>query len=103
MQSIISSIYCNDLLSPLKKLSSERQHRKNDEKSLCSTSIYRDILFLTCKVVGRSNIDLNAFDKQYTSAYGRQERNNKHMRPQDRPLSVGSIYCRQYFKPLYLP
>lgn len=103
MQSVVSSIYCNDLAVPLKKLALERQQNltKNDEQ-YCSMSIYREILFLTCKAVGRSNIDLNAFDKEYASAYSRQERFNLH-KPQDGPLNLGSIFCRQYFKPLQLP
>lgn len=103
MQSVVSSIYCNDLSIPLKKLASERQQaQRNTNEKLCCMSIYREILFLTCKAVGRNNTDLNAFDKQYLIAFGRQER-NIICSPQDRPLNINSIYCRQYFKPLQLP
>ncbi|KAK9754949.1 uDENN domain [Popillia japonica] len=108
MKSIIDSVHCNDLLDPLKKLALERQrnqkHPTEGNISCVSQSIYRDILFLTCKAVGRSNIDPNVFDKEYATAFSRiSERNNKLYGPQDRPLTVGSVFCRQYFKPLLLP
>lgn len=110
MKSIIDSVHCNDLLDPLKKLAVERQKPQKptqDEKNntnCVSQSIYRDILFLTCKAVGRTNIDLNVFDKEYATAFSRiSERSNKLYGPQDRPLTIGSVFCRQYFKPLLLP
>lgn len=109
MKSIIDSVHCNDLLDPLKKLALERQRSQKQPNegtnvNCVSQSIYRDILFLTCKAVGRSNIDPNVFDKEYATAFSRiSERNNKLYGPQDRPLTVGSVFCRQYFKPLLLP
>ena len=110
MQTILSSIHCNDLVDPLKRLALERhriqKEKMHDQKSITfiSQSIYRDILFLTCKALGRANIDLNAFDKEYTTAFARiPERNKDLYAPNDRPMTVCSIYCRQYFKPLSLP
>ncbi|XP_025833553.1 C-myc promoter-binding protein isoform X2 [Agrilus planipennis] len=105
MQTIISNVHCNDLLEPLKRLASERQRLQKARSGPADRthSIYRDILFLVCKVVGRSNVDLNAFDREYLIAYGRlPERTSKLYKPQDRPLSVGAAYCRQYFRPLNL-
>ncbi|XP_031337524.1 DENN domain-containing protein Crag-like isoform X3 [Photinus pyralis] len=103
MQSILLGVHSNDLLEPLKRLGMERQKIQKVRGIDRTHSIYRDILFLACKALGRSNIDLNAFDKEYALAFSRlPERNSKLYRPQDRPLSLGSSYCRQYFKPLSL-
>ncbi|KAF5279524.1 hypothetical protein FQR65_LT03346 [Abscondita terminalis] len=103
MQSILVGVHSNDLLEPLKRLGMERQKIQKVRGVDRTHSIYRDILFLACKALGRSNIDLNAFDKEYALAFSRlPERNNKLYRIQDRPLSLGSSYCRQYFKPLSL-
>ncbi|KAK4881396.1 hypothetical protein RN001_004715 [Aquatica leii] len=103
MQSILVGVHSNDLLEPLKRLGMERQKIQKVRGLDRTHSIYRDILFLACKALGRANIDLNAFDKEYALAFSRlPERNNKLYRAQDRPLSLGSSYCRQYFKPLSL-
>ncbi|XP_022900538.2 DENN domain-containing protein Crag isoform X1 [Onthophagus taurus] len=111
MKTIIDSVHCNELLDPLKKLAIERNKKKSPrihEESTpihyISASIYRDILFLTCKAVGRANMDLNAFDKEYAVAYSRLPEKHKGLYgPLDAPLTIGAIYCRQYFKPLSLP
>lgn len=107
MQSIISSVYTSDLEGPLKRLAMERQkiRNMNEDKTFGVTySIYREILFLACKAVGRHNIDLNEFDKVYTATYYRvTERNNALYCPQDRPINISTLYCRQYFRPLSLP
>lgn len=107
MQSIVVAVYTNDLEGSLKRLANERQkfHSQTDQKLFGNThSIYRDILFLACKAVGRANIDLNEFDKVYSSAYHRiVERNSDLYKPQDKPLTVSALYCRQYFRPLSLP
>ncbi|XP_018574425.1 DENN domain-containing protein 4C isoform X2 [Anoplophora glabripennis] len=98
MQQIINYIRVNDLVEPVKILSEERQSASN-----ASNSIYRDILFLACKALGRAQIDINTFDKEYTNAYSRvAERQNK-LGPQDKPINLSSLYCRQYFRPLILP
>lgn len=104
MQKLIASVRCNDLLEPLKRLATERQKlQANQERSDKTHSLYRDILFLACKVWGRTNIDLAVFDKEYMQAYERlPDRNTQLYRMQDRPLAAGAIYCRHYFKPLTL-
>ncbi|XP_017770333.1 PREDICTED: DENN domain-containing protein 4C isoform X2 [Nicrophorus vespilloides] len=109
MQGVVNSVHCNDLSDPMKKLASERQKTLRSQEDRCisintNRSIYRDILFLTCKAIGRSSIDLNVFDKEYSSAYSRiPDRSAKLYGIQDGPLSLGSVYCRQYFKPLLIP
>lgn len=67
MQQIINYIRVNDLIEPIKSLVQEREQSPDCPKY----SIYRDILFLACKVLGRSQIDINAFDKEYTNSHTR--------------------------------
>lgn len=98
MQQIINYIRVNDLVEPVKILSEERQSATNP-----FNSIYRDILFLACKALGRAQIDINTFDKEYTNAYSRVAERQNSLGPQDRPISLSSLYCRQYFRPLALP
>ena len=88
----------NDLVEPLKSLAGERENARN-----MSNSVYRDILFLACKALGRAQIDINAFDKEYTNAYSRVAERQNRLGPQDKPISLISLYCRQYFRPLTLP
>lgn len=100
MQQIINYIRVNDLVEPLKILANGREINNSHNKF---TSLYRDVLYLACKALGRAQIDINAFDKEYTNAYYRiVERQNKFF-SQDRPISLNSLYCRQYFQPLLLP
>lgn len=111
MQNIISYIRLNDLTEPIKLLVAERE--KLVKEILCNNKIpyplYRDILFLACKALGRGQVDLNMFDKEYFSSYTRltERLENKSfikcVRKQDKPICLNSLYCRQYFKPLTLP
>ncbi|CAH1134526.1 unnamed protein product [Ceutorhynchus assimilis] len=99
MQQIINFIRVNDLMEPIKSLANEREQTSARK---IANSIYRDILFLACKALGRSQIDINAFDKEYTTAYSRYcERATLEV--QDKPINLSSLYCRQYFRPLLLP
>ncbi|XP_050303114.1 DENN domain-containing protein Crag isoform X2 [Anthonomus grandis grandis] len=99
MQQIINFIRVNDLMEPIKSLVMEREPVGTKK---VANSIYRDILFLACKALGRAQIDINAFDKEYTNAYSRYcERNTLEV--QDKPISLNALYCRQYFRPLLLP
>lgn len=104
MQNVIGSVRCNDLLEPLKRLATERQKHQAIRGIDKTHSIYRDMLFLVFKALGKSNIDLVAFDKEYKNAFDRlPERSSKLYRHQDRPLSIAAICCRHYFKTLSLP
>ncbi|KAL1505338.1 hypothetical protein ABEB36_004927 [Hypothenemus hampei] len=97
MQQIINFIRVNVLEEPIKYLSEEREQNAK----AVPISIYRDILFLACKALGRSQIDINAFDKEYTLAYYRYC--DRSLQIQDRPINLSALYCRQYFRPLLLP
>ncbi|XP_043933792.1 C-myc promoter-binding protein [Protopterus annectens] len=65
--------------------------------------LYREILFLSLVALGRENIDIDAFDREYKLAYD-------HLTPAqvkstqncDRPPSTGVIECRRTFGEPYL-
>lgn len=104
MQQVIASIRCNDLLTPIKRLANERhklKHRGVDR----THSIYRDILFLAFIAIGRSNIDLISFHREYAAVFDKltEKECNTYYRSQDLPPSSAAIFCRAYFKPLMLP
>lgn len=104
IQQVISSIRCNDLLTPVKRLATERyklKHRGVDR----THSIYRDILFLASTAIGRTNIDLAQLNREYASVFDKltELECNKLYRSQDLPPSPAAICCRAYFKPLMLP
>uniref|UniRef100_A0A182PR40 UDENN domain-containing protein n=1 Tax=Anopheles epiroticus TaxID=199890 RepID=A0A182PR40_9DIPT len=104
MQQIIASIRCNDLLTPVKRLANERQklkHRGVDR----THSIYRDMLFLAFIEIGRADIDLISFHREYAAVFDKltEKECNTFYRSQDLPPSSTAIFCRAYFKPLLLP
>ena len=59
MQHVVSNIMCNDTMTPIKAILSERQRRKNKIRLARGQmhSLYRDILFLSFVALGRNNID----------------------------------------------
>uniref|UniRef100_A0A0A9WC26 C-myc promoter-binding protein n=3 Tax=Lygus hesperus TaxID=30085 RepID=A0A0A9WC26_LYGHE len=98
MEKVISYLQCNDLVEPLKFLAVERQKLKGRGHSL-----YREILFLGITALGRENIDQGIFDKEYQLAYDKlPDKDPKLYLRCDQPISLGSIYCRQTFRPLDL-
>lgn len=99
MQQIINFIRVSDLAEPVRTLAKDRKDEVNNK---CN-SIYRDILFLACRVLGRAQIDINTFDKEYAAAYSRATERQNKLYPQDKPISLSALYCRQYFRPLTLP
>lgn len=99
----MTSIRCNDLTEPLKRLAEERQ--KLEQKGVQRMhSIYRDILFLALIVAGQSSIDFGAFHREYANAYERlNEKECKNLfKNYDAPTSQTVICCRHYFKQLLL-
>ncbi|XP_050331360.1 DENN domain-containing protein Crag isoform X2 [Bactrocera neohumeralis] len=104
IQQIISAIRCNDLLTPVKRLANERHKLQNNGVNR-THSIYRDILFLALTAIGRSNVDLATFHREYASIFDKLTEKECKMfyRNQDLPPSAATIFCRAYFKPLLLP
>ncbi|KAG5671963.1 hypothetical protein PVAND_002128 [Polypedilum vanderplanki] len=104
IQQIISSIRCNDLSTPVKKLANERNKLKNRGVER-THSIYRDILFLAFVAIGRENIDVQAFHREYAAVFEKltmieQKENLYHS--QDLPPTSSALFCRAFFKPLLL-
>lgn len=105
MQNIISYIRLNNLSDPMKNLANEREKLMSEvsKDNKIYFSVYRDMLFLVCKALDRSQVDLNIFDREYFQAHSRlTERELKLFHQQDKPMCLNSLYCRQYFKPLSL-
>ncbi|XP_017852786.1 DENN domain-containing protein Crag isoform X4 [Drosophila busckii] len=104
IQQIISAIRCNDLATPLKRLANERHKLKNNGVER-SHSFYRDILFLALTAIGRANVDLATFHREYAAVFDKltERECNMYYRNQDLPPSASTIFCRAYFRPLLLP
>uniref|UniRef100_A0A5S6K7Z7 Ran-binding protein 9 n=1 Tax=Xenopus tropicalis TaxID=8364 RepID=A0A5S6K7Z7_XENTR len=61
-------------------------------------SLYREILFLSLVALGRENIDIDVFDREYKTAYERltpEQLNCTQIC--DRPPSIGVMECRKTF------
>lgn len=105
IQQIISSIRCNDLMTPVKKLANERQKLKNQRGVERTHSIYRDILFLAFVAIGRENIDVQAFHREYATVFEKLtliEQKDNLYHSQDLPPTSTTLFCRAFFKPLLL-
>ncbi|XP_052849229.1 DENN domain-containing protein Crag isoform X1 [Drosophila gunungcola] len=104
IQQIISAIRVNDFATPLKRLANERHKLKSNGVER-SHSFYRDILFLALTAIGRSNVDLATFHRDYAAVFDKltERECNMYYRNQDLPPSASTIFCRAYFRPLLLP
>uniref|UniRef100_A0A674MDP1 DENN/MADD domain containing 4A n=1 Tax=Takifugu rubripes TaxID=31033 RepID=A0A674MDP1_TAKRU len=61
-------------------------------------SLYRDLLFLTLVALGKNNININAFDREYKTAYDRLSPNQVKLTHNcDRPPGAGVMECRKTF------
>jgi DENN domain-containing protein 4 len=104
IQQMISSIRCNDLMTPVKRLANERNKLKNRGVER-THSIYRDILFLAFVAIGRDNIDVQAFHREYAAVFEKLtliEKKDNLYHSQDLPPTSSALFCRAFFKPLLL-
>ncbi|XP_023136749.2 C-myc promoter-binding protein isoform X2 [Amphiprion ocellaris] len=61
-------------------------------------SLYRDLLFLALVALGKNNININAFDREYKLAYDRLTPNQVKLTHNcDRPPGAGVMECRRIF------
>ena len=132
--SLVASVMRNDLVTPFHRVLEERRKRKNllERGNFRFRSLYRDLLFLAFRVLGRENIDhgklqhdviLNyiltycielaltcgyllssdSFDREYRLAYSRLGRNDVvRLRPSDKPPTRATVCCRKVFRDLDL-
>ncbi|XP_049669184.1 C-myc promoter-binding protein isoform X7 [Accipiter gentilis] len=116
LRSMVKSIKMNDVYGPMSQILErlnkwphiKRQRHLffflplNDGKS-SRGSLYREILFLSLVALGRDNIDIDAFDREYKMAYDRLTANQvKNTHNCDRPPSTGVMECRKIFGEPYL-
>ncbi|NWU96826.1 MYCPP protein, partial [Upupa epops] len=100
LRSMVKSIKMNDVYGPMSQIL-ERLNKWPHMKR--QRSLYREILFLSLVALGRDNIDIDAFDREYKMAYDRLTANQvKNTHNCDRPPSTGVMECRKIFGEPYL-
>ncbi|KAK5874386.1 hypothetical protein PBY51_019333 [Eleginops maclovinus] len=100
LQSVVKSIQRNDLSRPMAQLLQLLAHTLGVKRQ---RSLYRDILFLSLVALGKDNIDIDAFDREYKLAYDRLMPSVVKLTHNcDRPPSTGVMECRRTFGEPYL-
>ncbi|XP_056269210.1 C-myc promoter-binding protein-like isoform X2 [Pseudoliparis swirei] len=100
LQSVVRSIQRNDVGRPLSQLLPLLNHTAGVRRQ---RSLYRDILFLSLVALGKDNIDIDSFDREYKLAFDRLAPGLvKLTRNCDRPPSTGVMECRRTFGEPYL-
>ncbi|NXW89209.1 MYCPP protein, partial [Alopecoenas beccarii] len=100
LRSMVKSIKMNDVYGPMSQML-ERLNKWPHIKR--QRSLYREILFLSLVALGRDNIDIDAFDREYKMAYDRLTASQvKNTHNCDRPPSTGVMECRKIFGEPYL-
>ncbi|XP_023231484.1 C-myc promoter-binding protein-like [Centruroides sculpturatus] len=101
MKQILARIQNDDLISPINLIINQR--RKCHLGKGRHHSIYRELLYLSLVALGRENIDIVCFDREYNRAFGKlTEKQISLLHRNDRPLSPGASFCRHYFRELEL-
>lgn len=101
MKQILARIQNDDLISPINLII--KQRRKCHLVKGRHHSIYRELLFLSLVALGKENIDIVCFDREYNRAFGKlTEKQVSLLNRNDRPLSPGASFCRHYFRELEL-
>ncbi|KAL1007595.1 hypothetical protein UPYG_G00088870 [Umbra pygmaea] len=100
LQSVVKSIQRNDVSRPMGQLLTLLGQSLGAKRQ---RSLYRDILFLSLVALGKDNIDIDAFDREYKMAYDRLTPNLVKLTHNcDRPPSAGVMECRKTFGEPYL-
>uniref|UniRef100_A0A3Q2XAU0 DENN domain containing 4C n=1 Tax=Hippocampus comes TaxID=109280 RepID=A0A3Q2XAU0_HIPCM len=101
LNTIVRNIQTNDVYGPINLLIRELKHRPEDIKR--QRSIYREILFLSLVALGRENIDVEAFDREYQLAYDELSAEQlKSLHHIDRPPSASVQCCLKSFGTLFI-
>ncbi|XP_041041743.1 DENN domain-containing protein 4C isoform X1 [Carcharodon carcharias] len=97
---IVRSIQTNDVLGPICLLLKESSKHPETKRQ---RSMYREILFLSLVALGRENIDIDAFDREYRAAYEHlTEEQVKVALPIDSPPCTKIEWCRKCFEPPFI-
>uniref|UniRef100_UPI00358E3CF8 C-myc promoter-binding protein-like isoform X2 n=1 Tax=Myxine glutinosa TaxID=7769 RepID=UPI00358E3CF8 len=100
LQEVVRSIQNNNVLRPL-NLILDTLAKTSAQKRYWS--LYREILFLSLVALGKDNINIDAFDREYKLAYDCMDPMQvKATRNNDRPPSPRSSCCRRIFGEPYL-
>ncbi|XP_068433218.1 C-myc promoter-binding protein-like isoform X2 [Clinocottus analis] len=100
LQSVVRSIQRNDVSRPMAQLLTLLGQTLGVKRQ---RSLYRDILFLSLVALGKDNIDIDSFDREYKLAYDRLAPSLVKLTHNcDRPPSTGVMECRRTFGEPYL-
>ncbi|CAN9509517.1 unnamed protein product [Ophioblennius macclurei] len=96
LNTIVRNIQTNDVYGPINLLNREIKRRPGDVKR--QRSIYREIMFLSLVALGRENIDIEAFDREYRTAYDQlSPEQRKSLHRIDRPPTPSIQACLKCF------
>ncbi|KAI3376500.1 hypothetical protein L3Q82_016952 [Scortum barcoo] len=96
LNTIVRNIQTNDVYGPINLLIREIKRRPEGVKR--QRSIYREILFLSLVALGKENIDVEAFDREYRLAYDELSAEQlKTLHRIDRPPSPSVQWCLKCF------
>ncbi|PWA29211.1 hypothetical protein CCH79_00006305 [Gambusia affinis] len=100
LQGVVRSIQRNDVGRPMAQLLQLLDRMLGVKRQ---RSLYRDILFLSLVALGKDNIDIDAFDREYKLAYDRLLPPLVRLTHNcDRPPGAGVMECRRTFGEPYL-
>ncbi|KAK1174925.1 hypothetical protein AOXY_G2536 [Acipenser oxyrinchus oxyrinchus] len=95
LNSIVQNIQTNDVYGPVNLLLREIKKHPDIKRQ---RSIYREILFLSLVSLGRENIDIEAFDREYKLAYDELSPEQlKALSRMDAPPSNSVQWCLKCF------
>ncbi|XP_015200415.2 DENN domain-containing protein 4C [Lepisosteus oculatus] len=95
LNTIVRNIQVNDVYGPIGLLLREIKKRPDNKRQ---RSIYREILFLSLVSLGRENIDIEAFDREYKVAYDKLSPEQlKALDRIDAPPSNSVQWCQKCF------
>uniref|UniRef100_A0A3Q4H169 DENN/MADD domain containing 4C n=1 Tax=Neolamprologus brichardi TaxID=32507 RepID=A0A3Q4H169_NEOBR len=96
LNTIVRNIQTNDVYGPINLLIREIKRRPEGLKR--QRSVYREILFLSLVALGRENIDVEAFDREYHNAYNQlSAEQRKSLHCIDRPPTPNVQWCLKCF------
>uniref|UniRef100_A0A669EWP5 DENN domain containing 4C n=1 Tax=Oreochromis niloticus TaxID=8128 RepID=A0A669EWP5_ORENI len=96
LNTIVRNIQTNDVYGPINLLIREIKRRPEGVKR--QRSVYREILFLSLVALGRENIDVEAFDREYHNAYKQLSAEQlKSLHCIDRPPTPSVQWCLKCF------
>ncbi|XP_047452080.1 C-myc promoter-binding protein isoform X2 [Mugil cephalus] len=95
LQGFVRSIKKSDVYQPMSQIIQQLGPELGFKRQ---RSLYRDLLFLALGALGKNNININAFDREYKLAYDRLTPNQVKLTHNcDRPPGAGVMECRKTF------